>query len=99
MSLRLSWERERESGRPLASTDIDHYDLTGTLDGKALTLAQPAPADLSALVPEQGPGFYAFKMICFPKRGAASDPATCSIEIFDETKVVIMNFTVEVVAP
>jgi len=99
VSIKLSWKQpKRESGRPLDAADIDRYELTATLDGEAQPVAQPAPGDLTLTVPATEPGVYAFALVCVPKRGEKSDPATGSVELFDETKVVTLDLTVEVIA-
>ncbi len=97
--IKLSWAVKRESGRPLAAADIDHYELTASFNGVAFVIPQPAPGDTAASYSAADPGVYAFKLVCVPKRGGRSDPVTGSIELFDETKVVVFDFTVEVIAP
>jgi hypothetical protein len=99
LNIKLSWAVKRESGRPLTAADIDRYEIVVTRDGSAVTVTAPAPSATAHLVPADVPGLYGIGLVCVPKRGGRSDPATGSVEIFDETKVVIFNFTVEVVAP
>lgn len=97
--IRLSWSVRRESGRPLLPADIDRYELVVTLDGTAVAAAPPAPADNTYSYDATTPGVYGFGLVCVPKKGGKSDPATGSVELFDESTVVIFDFTVEVVAP
>lgn len=97
--IQLSWSVKRESGRPLLPADIDRYELSVRLNSNPLIANPPAPADTSYSYNATEPGVYVFTLVCVPKKGAKSDPATGSIELFDETKVVVFNFTVEVVAP
>jgi hypothetical protein len=97
--IKLSWAVKRESGRPLTAADIDRYELAVIFAGSPVAAQAPGPADTTYSYDATEPGLYAFRLICVPKRGGASDPATGSIELFDETKVVIFDLTVEVVAP
>jgi hypothetical protein len=76
--------------------DIDHYELVVTLDGKVVTVPAPAVTVTTYTFAVQEPGVYAVGLVCVPKRGAKSDPATGSVQLFDETKVVIFDLTVEV---
>jgi hypothetical protein len=102
LNIKLSWAVKRESGRPLTAADIDRYELVVTRDGVAVVVpppSVPAPADTSFSFPASVPGTYGIGLVCVPKRGGRSDPATGSVEIFDESKVVIFDLTVEVVAP
>lgn len=97
--IKLSWSVKRESGRPLLPADIERYEIVVTFNGSAVTAQAPAPADTSYNFVATDPGVYGFALVCVPKRGGKSDPATGSIDLFDETKVVVFNLTVEVVAP
>jgi hypothetical protein len=99
MSLKLSWNVARQSGRPLRPEDIQRYELKAFLDETAFVVQQPLPEDTSLLVSVSDPGVYRFVLVCVPKRGDASAPAEASMELFDETIVVIPNFTIEVVSP
>jgi hypothetical protein len=98
MSIKLTWAVKRESGRPLAGADIDHYELGLKLDGAATysPLTPPAPGAVSYDHVTTAPGKYDFRLVCFPKTGGASAPVTGGVEIFDTTQAVIFNFTVEV---
>lgn len=97
--LKLSWSVKRESGRPLLPADIERYELSATYNGNALVVQQPGPADLSFDYAATEPGVYAFKLVCVPKRGGKSDAVTASVELFDDTKVVVLDFTIEVIGP
>jgi hypothetical protein len=84
------------------AADIDRYDLVVTRDGAAVVVpapSAPAPADTSFSFPATEPGVYGIGLVCVPKKGGKSDPATGGVELFDESTVVIFDFTVEVVAP
>jgi hypothetical protein len=96
LNVKLSWDVARESGRPLAAADIDRYELLVTLDGSAISVPAPPASAKTHSFPASTPGVYGIALVCVPKRGGRSDPATGSAEIFDETKVVIMDFTVEI---
>jgi hypothetical protein len=98
LSIKLSWNVKRESGRPLLPADIDHYELTVTRDGSVVNVPAPAVSVLTYTFTADEPGKYGIGLVCVPKRGAKSDPATGSVEIFDETKVVVFDLTVEVVS-
>ena len=39
------------------------------------------------------PGTYNFRLTCYPKTGTASDPATASAQILDQSAPVIATFT------
>lgn len=99
MSIRLSWKVKRESGRPLAADDIDRYELVVTHDGNAVPATPPAPGATDYLFAATDPGVYGFGLVCVPKKGGKSDPATGSTALFDETRVVVFDFVIEVVAP
>lgn len=98
MSLQLSWSVKRESGRPLLPADIERYELTVTKDGAVIDVGTPAVTETSFSFAADI-GVYSIGLVCVPKRGARSDQATVSQTIYDETKVVIMDITVKVVAP
>lgn len=98
MNIKLTWAVKRESGRPLLPADIDRYELVVTRDGAAFAVPAPAVTDTTYFVPADVPGVYGIGLVCVPKKGGRSDPATGSVEIFDESKVVIFDFTVEVVS-
>jgi hypothetical protein len=98
MSLQLTWSVKRESGRPLLPADIERYELTVTKDGQPIDVGNPAVADTEFTF-DADIGVYGIGLVCVPKKGAKSDPATGTETVFDETKVVIMDFTVKVVAP
>lgn len=97
--IRASWSVKRESGRPLSAADIDRYELAVTRDGIAVAVAAPAPSATELSFPAETPGVYVVTLVCVPKKGGASDPAGGSVEIFDTTDAVILDFTVEVIAP
>ena len=97
-AIKLDWGVGRESGRVLLPADIDRYELLVTRDGAVVNVPAPAVTVLTYMVPADEPGKYGVALVCVPKRGAKSDPATGSVEIFDETKVVIFDLTVEVVS-
>jgi hypothetical protein len=99
LNIKLSWAVKRESGRPLVAADIDHYELVATVDGTAISVPAPAASVLTHTFAASAPGVYGIGLVCVPKRGGKSDPATGSVEIFDESKVVIFDLTVEVIAP
>jgi hypothetical protein len=99
LSIKLDWKVRRESGRPLLPADIDRYELVVTRDGTAVSVLSPMVNVLSHTIDVQEPGVYGIGLVCVPKRGTKSDPATGSVELFDETKVVVFDFTVEVVSP
>lgn len=99
MNIKLTWAVKRESGRPLTPADIDHYELVVTRDGVAVAIPPPAVTVTTYSFPASTPGVYGVGLVCVPKKGGKSDPVTGSAEIFDETKVVIFDFTVEVIAP
>lgn len=96
--INLSWSVKRESGRPLLPADIDRYELVVKLDGTVIPVANPAVTVTQHSFAAVAPGVYSVSLVCVPKRGGRSDPATGSIELFDETKVVIFDLTVEVVS-
>jgi hypothetical protein len=96
--IKLSWNVKRESGRPLLPPDIDRYELTVTRDGAVVPVPNPTVDVLSFSFNATEPGTYGIGLVCVPKKGGKSDPATGSIQIFDETKVVIFDLTVEVIA-
>lgn len=98
--IHLSWSVKRESGRPLLAADVDHYELTVKHDGAiALNAPAPAPADTSYDFDATDPGVYEFTLVCVPKKGGKSEPATGSAVLEDTSQVVIFNLTVEVIAP
>jgi hypothetical protein len=97
--IKLSWSVKRESGRPLLAGDIDRYELVVTHNGSPLDIPAPLPVSTEHSFPATEPGVYGIGLVCVPKRGGKSDPATGSVELFDETKVVVFDLTVEVVAP
>lgn len=96
--IHLSWSVKRESGRPLLPADIDRYELSVKLNGNVVPANPPAVTATSYDLNAAEPGVYAFSLVCVPKRGGKSDPATVSIELFDETKVIVFDLTVEVVS-
>ena len=96
--IKLSWAVKRESGRPLLPADIDRYELTVTRDGAVVNVPSPAVTVTTHTFNATEPGAYAIGLVCVPKRGGKSDPATGSVQLFDETKVVVFDLTVEVIA-
>ncbi len=98
--MKLSWSiTQRKSGRPFnVATDVDHYDLAMKVEGAPdfTPIAGPAPTATDFTVDVTDPGAYWFRLTCFPKTGAVSDPAEASAEILDQTAPVIATFTATV---
>ena len=98
--MKLSWTiSQRKSGRPFDPlTEVDHYTLDMQVEGAPDYSPIPAPAAnvLQYTIDVTDPGLYRFRLTCFPKQGAASDPALGSAQILDQSAPLIATFTVEV---
>jgi len=99
--MRLTWSvPTRKSGRPFdAATEVDHYELSMRVQGApdyTPTAAQPVATDVQFDLDIVDVGVYEFRLVCFPKTGAASDPAFTSAQILDQSAPVIATFTATV---
>jgi hypothetical protein len=99
--MRLTWSvPTRKSGRPFdAATEVDHYELAMRVQGApdyTPTAAQPAATDTQFDIDVTDVGTYEFRLVCYPKTGAASDPAFTSAQILDQSAPVIATFTATV---
>lgn len=98
--MKLSWSvNQRKSGRPFdQTTEVDHYVLEMQAEGAPDFTPIPGPgaAATEFTLDVTDPGTYNFRLTCFPKTGTASDPATASAQILDQTAPVIATFTATV---
>lgn len=97
--MKLTWSiSQRKSGRPFdPATEVDHYTLDMQSDGAPGFSPQPPPPPtaLDYTIDVTDPGTYNFRLTCYPKTGAASDPVTASAQILDQSSPVIATFTVD----
>lgn len=98
--MKLVWTiTQRKSGRPFdMASEVDHYALEMQAEGAPGFTAIPGPgaAATEITIDVTDPGTYNFRLTCYPKTGAASDPATASAQILDQTAPVIATFTATV---
>lgn len=95
--MRLTWSiTQRTSGRPFdPATEIDHYEVAMRVQGApdyTPTASQPGPTDTQFDLDVTDVGVYEFRLIAYPKTGAASAPAFSSAEILDQSAPVIASF-------
>lgn len=97
--MKLTWSiSQRKSGRPFdPATEVDHYVLEMQVEGAPDFTPIPAPGAtaLDYTIDVTDPGTYNFRLTCYPKTGAASDPVTASAQILDQSSPVIATFTVD----
>lgn len=98
--MKLTWAvNQRKSGRPFTAAEIDRYELSFRVQGApdfTPLAVQPAATDVEYTHDVTDPGTYEYQLVCVPKTGATSDPATGSAQILDQSAPVIANFTVTV---
>lgn len=98
--MKLTWSiPRRKSGRPFTAAEIDHLELSFKVDGApdfTPLAVQPAPVDIEYTHDVTDPGTYTYRLVCYPKTGAESDPAQASAQILDQSAPVIAEFTVTV---
>ena len=95
--MKLVWTiAQRKSGRPFdMATEVDHYTLEMQVEGAPGFTAIPGPGATATEfnLDVTDPGTYNFRLTCYPKTGTASDPATASAQILDQSAPVIATFT------
>ena len=98
--MKLTWVvNQRKSGRPFTAAEIDRYELSFRVQGApdfTPLAVQPAPADVEYIHDLTDLGDYEYQLVCHPKVGAASDPATVRVTIADLSAPVIATFTATV---
>ena len=98
--MKLVWTiTQRKSGRPFdMASEVDHYALEMQAEGAPGFTAIPGPgaAATEFTLDVTDPGTYNFRLTCYPKTGAASDPATASAQILDQSAPVIATFVATV---
>ena len=98
--MKLVWTiTQRKSGRPFdMASEIDHYALEMQAEGAPGFTAIPGPgaAATEFTLDVTDPGTYNFRLTCYPKTGAASDPAFTSAQILDQSAPVIATFVATV---
>ena len=98
--MKLVWTiTQRKSGRPFdMASEVDHYALEMQVEGAPGFTAIPGPGATTTKfnLNVTDPGTYNFHLTCYPKTGTASDPATASAQILDQSAPVIATFTATV---
>jgi hypothetical protein len=88
-NVKVSWvlPTTRESGKPLAVTDIDSVQIEQSADGGAnyVVIDVLPPTVLETTVTDLEPGDWFFRGIVLDKAGRPSKPVTGSISIADNT--------------
>lgn len=97
--MKLTWTvTRRKSGRPFTPAEIDRYELAMKVEGAPdfTVIPGPSASAVEFTIDVTDPGVYEFRLVCYPKTGAASDPAFTSAQILDQTAPVIAAFTATV---